>query len=534
MFFDEVAAGFDFVAHEDAEDVVGVGDVVHFDFDEGAVGGIERGFAELFGVHFAEAFEAGDVKALLTHLANGRGEAAEVFGSEHSLAKDADTYREDVLASFRQEVGPEPAGVAELRARGDDLRKRFAEEAARAHARDRLDGPGDERKRQILEGQQYLDLGRLATIQLLPHGVYGSLQNQLASIGTCKTFDESKLTSSVICPECGYRPRPSAGPTARAAIDGIAGEIDPAREVLPVSGSREGLFFAAIPAAGRKPVQGRPAILIVNPFYQAYLGAALATNCEPVFLNATAETGHLPDLAALEREPELLARAVALYLCSPANPQGAVADAAYIRAALGLARRHDIMLFFDECYSEIYSAEPPAGMLQAAGADFSNVVVFHSLSKRSSLPGLRVGFAAGDAAFMKLFLDLRAVAAPQVPIPAQEVAVAAYGDEQHVEANRALYRAKFDLADQIIGNRYGYRRPPGGFFLWLDVAAQGGDEAATLKLWTEAGLRVLPGSYAARPQANGFNPGDGYIRIAMVQDRETTAEALHRLVTVLG
>ena len=159
---------------------------------------------------------------------------------------------------------------------------------------------------------------------------------------------------------------------------GIAGEINPTGEVLPVSGSREGLFFAAIPAAGRKPVQGRPVILIVNPFYQAYLGAALATNCEPVFLNATAETSHLPDLDALEQEQDLLARTVALYLCSPANPQGAVADAAYIRKALALARRHDFMLFFDECYSEIYTREPPAGALAVAletPERFKNLVV---------------------------------------------------------------------------------------------------------------------------------------------------------------
>jgi len=192
------------------------------------------------------------------------------------------------------------------------------------------------------------------------------------------------------------------------------------------------------------------------------------------------------------------------------------------------------MLFADECYSEIYWKEPPVGALEVAGKDFVNVVAFNSLSKRSSLPGLRVGFVAGDRRFLKAFLDLRAVSAPQVPVPAQEVAIAAYGDEAHVEENRALYRAKFDLADQIIGNRYGYKRPAGGFFLWLDVSQHGGSEAATLKLWREGGLRVVPGNYAARPQPDGFNAGEGYIRVAMVQARETTAEALHRLVKVLG
>ncbi len=173
-------------------------------------------------------------------------------------------------------------------------------------------------------------------------------------------------------------------------------------------------------------------------------------------------------------------------------------------------------------------------MLECAGPDFANVVVFHSLSKRSNLPGLRVGFAAGDARFLGPFLELRNIAAPQVPTPAQYVAVAAYGDEAHVAENRRLYAAKFDLADQIIGNRYGYERPAGGFFLWLDVSAYGGSELVTKRLWAEAGVRVVPGKYLAREQADGSNPGDAYIRVAMVQDKQATAEALHRLVAVLG
>jgi aspartate/methionine/tyrosine aminotransferase len=273
-------------------------------------------------------------------------------------------------------------------------------------------------------------------------------------------------------------------------------------------------------------------MLIPNPFYAVYAAGAVAADCEPVYLDATSKNGFLPDLDALS--PELLARTAAFYLASPANPQGSIADAAYLQRLIALARRHGFMVFADECYSEIYWKDAPPGMLEQAGSDFANVAVFHSLSKRSSLPGLRMGFIAGDKTFIKPFLDLRSVAAPQVPVPAQEVAIAAYGDETHVEENRALYRAKFDLADQIIGNRYGYKRPPGGFFLWLDVSQHGGSEGATVKLWKEAGLRVLPGSYAARAQADGFNPGDGYIRIAMVQDRDVTADALHRLVAVLG
>jgi aspartate/methionine/tyrosine aminotransferase len=305
--------------------------------------------------------------------------------------------------------------------------------------------------------------------------------------------------------------------------------VDPVREVLVLSGTREGLFLAAI-AAKRfvKARAGKPAILIPNPFYAVYAAGAVAADCEPVYLAAGAESGFLPDLDRLD--PDLLARTVAFYLATPSNPQGAVASADYLARLLALARKFGFMVFSDECYSEIYSQVPPTGMLQAAGADFSNVVIFHSLSKRSSLPGMRVGFAAGDAAFMQAYLDLRTLAAPQIPVPAQEVAIVAYGDETHVAENRRLYAAKFDLADQIIGDRFGYRRPAGGFFLWLDMAAHGGDVTATKRLWSEAGVRVVPGSYLARVDADGRNPGEGYIRVAMVHDSATTAEALHRLV----
>src|SRR5436190_1837853 len=258
----------------------------------------------------------------------------------------------------------------------------------------------------------------------------------------------------------------------------------------------------------------------------------VAANCEPVYLPATAETGFLPDLDALS--DELLGRTVAFFIASPANPQGAVADLDYLKRVVALARRFGFLVFSDECYSEIYTRRAPAGMLEAAGPDLANVVEFQSLSKRSNLPGLRVGFAAGDRTFLARFLELRNVSAPQVPVPAQRVAIAAYGDEAHVVENRRLYAQKFDLADQIIGDRYGYRRPAGGFFLWLDVSAHGSDEAVTLRLWREAGLRVVPGRYLAREQPDGSNPGLGFVRVAIVQDRDTTTEALHRLVALLG
>jgi N-succinyldiaminopimelate aminotransferase len=313
----------------------------------------------------------------------------------------------------------------------------------------------------------------------------------------------------------------------------LARPVDPESEVLVLSGTREGLFLAAI--AARRWVTrraGKPVVLIPNPFYAAYSAGALAADCEPVYLPATRKSGFLPDLDALD--DTLLARTVACYIASPSNPQGAVADRDYLARLVKLARRFDFLVFADECYCEIYSEHVPPGMLEVSGPDFAKVVVFHSLSKRSSLPGLRVGFAAGDRRFLAPYLELRNIAAPQVPTPAQYVAIAAYNDEAHVSDNRRLYSEKFDLADQIIGDRYGYERPAGGFFLWLDVSKQGGSEAVTKRLWTEAGVRVVPGRYLAREQSDGSNPGADYIRVAMVQDKAATAEALHRLVAVLG
>ena len=313
----------------------------------------------------------------------------------------------------------------------------------------------------------------------------------------------------------------------------LARPVDPESEVLVLNGTREGLFLAAI-AAKRWVTRhaGKPAVLIPNPFYAAYAAGALAADCEPVYLPTTRESGFLPDLDALDEA--LLSRTVACYIASPSNPQGAVADRAYLDRLASLARRFGFLIFADECYCEIYSSNAPAGMLEATGPDFANVVVFHSLSKRSNLPGLRVGFAAGDRRFLAPYLELRNVAAPQVPTPAQYVAIAAYGDEAHVQENRKLYSAKFDLADQIVGGRYGYERPAGGFFLWLDISKHGSSEMVTKKLWSGAGVRVVPGRYLAREQNDGSNPGEGYIRVAMVQDKAATAEALHRLVAVLS
>jgi aspartate/methionine/tyrosine aminotransferase len=316
---------------------------------------------------------------------------------------------------------------------------------------------------------------------------------------------------------------------------GAATTVDPGHEILPLNGSREGLFYAALPAAGRKRVAGRPAVLLPNPYYGAYIGAALAVGADPIYLNATEETGHLPDLDRLEADPDLLDRTVAFYLCSPANPQGAVADAAYVRRALALARRHDFILMFDECYSEIYSTEPPPGGLEVAATTperYANIVVFNSLSKRSNLPGLRSGFVAGDAAFIESFAEVRNLVAPQVPGPTQHASAAIWAEEQHVAVNRQAYRVKFDICDEVLGNRLGYRRPAGGFFLWLDMEQLGGGEAAAVTLWKRCGVKVIPGAYLAQPDARGINPGTRYVRVALVQDAATIREALKRIVAL--
>ena len=308
--------------------------------------------------------------------------------------------------------------------------------------------------------------------------------------------------------------------------------VDPDGEILVLNGSREGLFFAAITAARHVgPRKGAPAILMPNPFYPAYGAGARAAGCEQIYLPTTVANGFLPDLDTLDEA--LLARTVAMFIASPANPQGAVASHDYFTRLKRLADRFGFMVLSDECYSEIYTREAPGSALECAGPDFTNVIAFQSLSKRSNLPGMRVGFAAGDKKFLAAFHELRNVAAPQVPVPLQHVAVAAYNDEAHVEENRRLYRIKFDSADQILGARYGYVRPAGGFCVWLDVSDRGGDEAAAVKLYRDAGVRVIPGSYLARQQDDGSNPGAGYIRLALVSDGESTAEALHRLVETL-
>ena len=310
--------------------------------------------------------------------------------------------------------------------------------------------------------------------------------------------------------------------------------IDPARNVVPVSGTREALFMIALAAIPERKNGARPVVLMPNPFYQVYLGAAVVAGAEPVCVPAGRDTGFLPDFESVPED--VLARTALAYHCSPANPQGAIASKEALVRLVGLARRHDFVLASDECYSEIYDRDvaPPPGMLEACrdlGGGLDNVVVFNSLSKRSSAPGLRIGFVIGAPGFIDRFARLRDYGGAAPPLPLLAAAEALLADERHVEDSRALYRRKFDIAEQQLGGRMGFYRPPGGFYLWLDV--QDG-EAAARRLWREAAVRVLPGAYVARPDEGGRDPGAAYIRVALVHDLETTREAMGRIAGVLG
>lgn len=337
----------------------------------------------------------------------------------------------------------------------------------------------------------------------------------------------------------GKYPLTAGTPDYRAAVAAWAarryglpaGFLDADKNILPVAGSREALFMAAQLCVPPTKSGAQPTVLMPNPFYQVYFGAAVMAGAEPVFVPATKATNFLPDYTSAGS----LDRAAMAYLCTPANPQGTVANLDVLKDMIRLARKHDFVLVSDECYSEIYDTTAPAGALAACaalGEGLKNVLVFNSLSKRSSAPGLRAGFVAGDADLIAKFQKLRSHGGAVQPYPVMNAAAALWRDEAHVEENRALYRAKFDDAEKILGGSFGFYRPAGGFFLWLDV---GDGEAATKKLWQEAGVKVLPGAYLARPTNDDpkSNPGRAYIRVALVHDRVTTAAALSRMKQIL-
>jgi N-succinyldiaminopimelate aminotransferase len=329
--------------------------------------------------------------------------------------------------------------------------------------------------------------------------------------------------------EFGRYPPNEGAPELRAAIAGWLARryvvtLDPETRVVALNGTREGLFNAALALSPEAKRGARPAVLVPNPFYQAYGAGALAAGAELVPVAATADTGFLPDYASLP--PALLDRVTLAFVCSPSNPQGAVAGADWLARLLALAERHDFRVLADECYSEVYPDAAPPGVLAvaaAAGADPERVLAFNSLSKRSNVPGLRSGFAAGGPETIAALRRLRAYGGAPLPLPLQHAAAALWQDEAHVEASRALYRAKFAIADRVLAGFPGYAPPQGGFFLWLPV---GDGEAAALRLWRETGVRVLPGGYLGRATPEAPNPGDGYVRVALVADAREVERGL--------
>ena len=313
----------------------------------------------------------------------------------------------------------------------------------------------------------------------------------------------------------------------RAASDWIerrySVSADPDTQFVALNGTREGLFNACLALCPDRKNGRRACVLIPNPFYQVYAAAALAAGAEPVYVSAAEETGFLPEF---ERVPkEILDRTAVAFICSPSNPQGAVASRAYFEKLVGLARKHDFKVFSDECYSEIYRREPPAGALQAAGADVETVVVFHSLSKRSNLPGLRSGFICSGPEAIGRFKWLRGYNGASLPIPLQMAAERAWREESHVAESRERYRRKYALVDEIFAEAEGCSTPEAGFFLWLPVAD---GEATALQLWQEDGVRVLPGSYLAR-EVDGVNPGQDRIRVALCAPEDQLRSGLEKV-----
>ena len=308
--------------------------------------------------------------------------------------------------------------------------------------------------------------------------------------------------------------------------------VDADAQVLPVSGTREALFSFA-----QATVTPDPGALVMspNPFYQIYEGAALLAGAKPHFINCTATTGLLPDFSSVTEQQ--WQQCQLLYLCSPGNPTGAVMPLEQLQSIIRLAHEYNFIIASDECYSEIYSDEsaPPPGLLEACAAmgdtDYRNCVVFHSLSKRSNLPGLRSGFVAGDARILSSFLQYRTYHGCAMPIHHQLGSILAWGDEHHVEANRQQYREKFAAVLAELKGHLSVTAPEAGFYLWPETPVS--DTEFARQLYAEENVIVLPGRYLAR-ESNGINPGENRVRMALVASTEHCVEAAQRIVHRLG
>lgn len=310
------------------------------------------------------------------------------------------------------------------------------------------------------------------------------------------------------------------------------GSLDPEQHILPCNGTREALFAITQVVVDR--TQPAPLVLSPNPFYQIYEGAAYLAGAEPYFLNCSEDNGFLPDFDQVT--DDIWQRCQLLFLCSPGNPTGAVIPAEQLKKLIALADEHDFVIASDECYSEIYFDEeqPPVGLLQACaelGRDnYERCLVFHSLSKRSNLPGLRSGFVAGDAEILKKFLLFRTYHGCSMSIYTQQASIAAWNDEAHVKENRDLYRVKFDEVLKRFDGVLDVQRPDAGFYLWPKTPI--GEEAFTIELLKQQNIRVLPGSYLSRMQQD-INPGANRVRMALVASVDECLEAADRIVNLV-
>jgi N-succinyldiaminopimelate aminotransferase len=308
--------------------------------------------------------------------------------------------------------------------------------------------------------------------------------------------------------------------------------LNPETQILPVSGTREALFSFAQCLIDRT---ADPVVVMPNPFYQIYEGAALLAGAEPYFLNTVADNAYLPDF---DDVPETVwQRCQLLYICTPGNPSGAVMPRETLIKLLGLAEKYDFVIASDECYSELYDDEnsPPPGLLEAAfsigNTEFKRCVVFHSLSKRSNAPGLRSGFVAGDTAILQNYFKYRTYHGAAMPLPTQHASIAAWNDEKHVVENRRLYREKFAAVIHTLGDAVQLTQPPAGFYLWIQTPID--DTEFTRQLFAEQNVTVLPGSYLSR-DFGGHNPGRNHVRIALVAPLEECVDAANRIKNFLN
>ena len=301
--------------------------------------------------------------------------------------------------------------------------------------------------------------------------------------------------------------------------------VEPDTQVLPVTGTREALF-SIVQAVVDRTNDAR--VLMPNPFYQIYEGATLLAGARPEYLPCTAATNFRPDLDALSEQA--WNECQILFLCTPGNPVGTVLSVAELQHLITLADRHDFLIVSDECYSEIYDRNPPPGLLQAAAemgrTDFRRVLAFHSLSKRSNLPGLRSGFAAGDAEVLQRYRLYRTYQGCAMPLHHQKASIAAWSDEDHVAENRAAYRRKFATVLDILGDVLKVSAPDAGFYLWPETPLD--DETFTRELLRQQNVQVLPGRYLSR-EVNGANPGANRVRMALVDGEEECAEGARRI-----